>query len=135
MKGHQRITCIFVVGCNNIEIRTSEVVIGNTNASFGVGFTSCSKGGAFKHIHNWLSSLPKFDKTDIIIYDGNPGTLRILNELYLTTGKKIIIQKQSAENEKLCDDVYYSGEQGRWHPGNDDPNAWFAINEFKKIKM
>ena len=27
IEGHQRITCIFVVGCNNIEIRTCEVVV------------------------------------------------------------------------------------------------------------
>jgi len=38
---HQRITCIFLVGCNNFEIRTSEVIINNKNATFGVGFVYC----------------------------------------------------------------------------------------------
>jgi len=55
---HQRITCIFPVGCNNFEIRTSEVIINNKNATFGIGFVSCSNHNLKKIVQ--MLSLPRW---------------------------------------------------------------------------
>ena len=106
IEGHQRITCIFVVGCNNIEIRTCEVVVLKYETRIAeIGFTSCSFENAQKVIYHWLNSLPVFKNKDIVIHDG-----------IVSKNHNIILLNKEDVDDNLIEDVYCFAELGRWGP-------------------
>lgn len=114
IEGHQRMTCVFIAGCNNIEIRTCEVVVLKYETRVvEIGFTSCSFGNAKKILHHWILALPQFKELDIIIHDGNKCIMSVLKDIQ----KPICIyEKEEIHNAWLVDDVYYTAKLGRWKP-------------------
>jgi hypothetical protein len=116
IEGHQRITCVFVVGCNNIEIRTCEVVkLSYETRVAEIGFTTCCFGDANKVLRTWLLALPPFKENDIVIHDGNKGVMSILQDIRKPMH---MYEKEEIDDNWLVDDVYYTAELGRWSPPN-----------------
>lgn len=128
IEGHQRITCVFVVGCNNIEIRTCEVIkLSYETRIVEIGFASCCFGNATKILRNWLLALPRFKEPDIVIHDGNKGVLSILKDI---RKRLVLYDKKEVVDESLVDDVYVIAELGRWSPPN---GQWESVPEFRNF--
>ena len=116
IEGHQRLTCVFVVGCNNIEMRTCEVVkLSYETRVAEIGCASCCFGNAKKVLHAWLLALPPFKEPDIVIHDGNKDIISILKDI---RKPMYLYEKEEIDDKWLVDDVYYTAELGRWTPPN-----------------
>jgi hypothetical protein len=107
IKGHQRITCVFVVGCNNIKIRTCEVVVLTDETRIAeIGHTSCSFKAFKSVISKWINHLPLF-KTDIIVYDKR-------DELKFDMLTDVEFYERNELDGDLIQSVYDYAEIGRW---------------------